>query len=278
MSVVDAIGWVAALCSALLALPQGYRIAATRSVSGVSLLAWQTMLVAGIAWCAHGLLTARAQLIWPNALLAVTSAGVLWQLWRARRLTFGWVWGLPAAATAVAFGADVVAGPVAFAAVILVPDIAGALAQLVAIRRTDDVLAVSSAGLLLNLLNQVLWLIFAIPIREISVICVTIPMSALIIGTLVALRAKRRASAAVRVVAPMTAQRQSPVGAIDLVNIRRAGLLLKVRTLRTPVRPAPDRLVPVPVWRAAPAAPADPTAPAGTTAVQRHELLAADPG
>lgn len=268
VSVVDAIGWVAALCSALLALPQGFRIAATRSVSGVSLLAWQTMLVAGIAWFAHGLLTARAQLIWPNALLAMTSAGVLWQLWRARRLTFGWVWGLPAAATAVAFGADVAGGPVAFAAVILVPDIAGALAQLVAIRRTDDVLAVSAAGLLLNLLNQVLWLIFAIPIHEVSVICVTIPMSALIIGTLVALRAKRRTSAAVQEVAPTTAQQRLPADAIDVLDIRRAGRVRQVWALLTPTRPAPNRPAPnqaVPVALSLPDLP-NPTAGAAATA------------
>lgn len=72
LSVVDVIGWAAALCSALVALAQGLRIAATRSVAGVSVLAWRAMVVVGVAWCADGLLTATAQLIWPDALLAVT--------------------------------------------------------------------------------------------------------------------------------------------------------------------------------------------------------------
>lgn len=60
MSVTDAIGWIAALSSACIALPQGLRIVATRSVAGISAVIWQMTLVGALAWCAHGLRVDRA--------------------------------------------------------------------------------------------------------------------------------------------------------------------------------------------------------------------------
>ena len=126
MSVVDMIGWVAALSSASLAVPQGARIAMTRSVAGVSTITWQTMLIAGLGWTAHGLLYGTQQIIWPNLLLGLTSAWVLWHMTVSPRLPALKTWSIPVVYAALPVTADVTLGPLAFA-VCVTASIAGAL-------------------------------------------------------------------------------------------------------------------------------------------------------
>jgi uncharacterized protein with PQ loop repeat len=192
VSVVDAVGWVAAASSASLAVPQGARIAMTRSVAGVSVIAWQTMLIAGLAWTSHGLLHGTQQIIWPNALLAVTSAWVLWQLVTAHRLPVLRTWSVPVAVSALAFCADLVLGPLAFAAIAFVPGAIGQLSQLREILRVPDPSGVSMVALLAGLLNQVLWFSYALPARELAVLSVCTPMAFIIGATIVALWWRRR--------------------------------------------------------------------------------------
>ena len=202
MSVVDAIGWIAALSSASLAVPQGVRIAATRSVAGVSTVTWQTMLIAGVAWTCHGLLTGTPQIIWPNMLLAITSGWVLGQLCRARGLPAVRTWAVPMAVAAVAFGADLALGPVAYAAVVFVPGAIGQVSQLREIRRAPDPAGVSMVGLMMNLANQLLWFGYALPAREMAVLCVCVPIGALVAASVVALQF-RRSRVEVAAVAPV---------------------------------------------------------------------------
>ena len=196
MSVVDAVGWIAALSSASLAVPQGMRIALTRSVAGVSTIAWQTMLIAGLAWTSHGLLTGTPQIIWPNALLAVTSAWVLAQLCRARRLPLLRTWSIPVAVAALAFAADLGLGPVAYAAVAFVPGAIGQISQLREILRTPDPAGVSMVGLVMSLANQLLWFGYALPAGEIAVLCVCTPIGVLVSASILALHRRRRRPAA----------------------------------------------------------------------------------
>lgn len=192
MSVVDAVGWIAAASSASLAVPQGARIAMTRSVAGVSIITWQTMLIAGIAWTSHGLLHGTQQIIWPNALLAVTSAWVLWQLVTAHRLPVLKTWSIPVAVSALAFCADLALGPFAFAVVAFVPGSIGQISQLREILRVPDPSGVSMVALLASLLNQVLWFCYALPAREMAVLSVCTPMAFLVAASIVALWWRRR--------------------------------------------------------------------------------------
>lgn len=191
VSVVDAVGWLAALCSASLALPQGLKIAVSRSVAGVSTLTWQTTLIAGLAWACHGLLTAIPQIIWPNALLLITCGWVLWQLCRARRLRTSATFAIPVGVSALAFAADLALGPVAFAAVAFVPGVVGQVSQLRAILRSADISGVSMMGLLLNMANQTLWLAYAVPAGEVAVMCVSIPIGLMIGASIVTLQYRR---------------------------------------------------------------------------------------
>lgn len=229
MSVVDAVGWIAALSSASLAVPQGARIAMTRSVAGVSTVAWQTMLIAGIAWTAHGLLHGTPQIIWPNALLAITSAWVLWQLTVARRLPILRTWSVPVAVAALAFGADVAFGPLAYAAVAFVPGAIGQFSQLRAILRVTDPSGVSMVALAANLLNQVLWFGYALPAHEVAVLAVCTPMAFLVTASIAALWVRRRGLA--------TPSRPAPVGVILGVVPQAAAAAAE---LSAPLGAAPD--------------------------------------
>lgn len=191
MSVVDAVGWMAAASSAMLAAPQGLRIASTRSVAGVSTVTWQTMLIAGLAWTAHGLLYGTQQIIWPNALLAVTSAWVLWQLIAAHRLPKLKTWSVPVLVAALAFGADLAFGPLAYAAVAFVPGAIGQIAQLRAILQVPDPSGVSMVALVASFVNQVLWFGFALPSGEKAVLAVCVPIAFLVAASIIALAVRR---------------------------------------------------------------------------------------
>jgi uncharacterized protein with PQ loop repeat len=196
VSVVDMIGWVAALSSASLAVPQGARIAMTRSVAGVSTITWQTMLIAGLGWTAHGLLYGTQQIIWPNLLLGLTSAWVLWQLTVAHRLPALKTWSIPVVYAALAVTADVTLGPLAFAVCAFVPGAIGQVSQLREILLVPDPSGVSMVALLANLLNQALWFAYALPAGEIAVTAISPPMACIVAASVGALWLRRRRLAA----------------------------------------------------------------------------------
>lgn len=198
MSVVDMVGWIAALSSASLAVPQGARIAMTRSVAGVSTITWQTMLIAGIGWTAHGLLYGTQQIIWPNMLLGITSAWVLWQLTVAHKLPVLKTWSIPVAYAALAVAADLTLGPLAFAACAFVPGAIGQFSQLREILRVPDPSGVSMVALLANLLNQVLWFTYALPAGEMAVLVISPPMAFIVGASVGALWVRRYRLAAGR--------------------------------------------------------------------------------
>ncbi len=195
MSLVDLVGWFAALCSATLALPQVVRIARTRTVAGLSQVTWQMNTAAGIAWTGHGLLVGKAQLIWPNVLLGLTSALVLWQIIAARRLPPARTWVPPLALGVASVAADLVLGPVAFAVLAFIPGALGQLTQLRDTRRATDTSGVSMGFLGMTLLTQLSWLTFAIPSGELAVLCVATPMAVLAASNVIALWRRRAVDA-----------------------------------------------------------------------------------
>lgn len=191
MTIVDLIGWAAAAVSTSIALPQGLRIASTRSVAGISTLTWQTMLIAGLAWTAHGVLYGTQQIIWPNILLAITAGWVLWQLTTARKLPVIRTWGIPIVVAALAFAADYMLGPLVYGIIMFIPGALGQSAQLREIVRANDVRGVSLISQCAGLLTHILWASFAIPSGEIAVASVAVPMALLVAATVIALLIRR---------------------------------------------------------------------------------------
>jgi uncharacterized protein with PQ loop repeat len=196
VSVVDAIGWIAALSSACIALPQGLRILATRSVAGISPLIWQMTLVGAIAWFAHGMIVGRAQIIWPNLMLAVTAAWVLAMVCRTDRLPLGRSFALPLFCAALGFGIEVALGPVAFGVAMFVPSAVGQVSQLTTIRHSVDTTGVSMAGMVVGLVCQMLWWSYALLAGDSAIIVTATPTALFIIASIAALQVKRSRTAA----------------------------------------------------------------------------------
>ncbi|WP_157695379.1 PQ-loop domain-containing transporter [Nakamurella panacisegetis] len=197
MSVIPAIGWMAALCSAVIALPQAIRFVRSRSSAGVSVLIWQTTVVGSLCWTAHGLTEGVVQIFLPNAILGVTAVAVLGQLSRMRGLAAAGVWMLPLVWTAASVTVDLAFGPFWFAAAVFIPTALGLLSQWREILRASDVGGVSVTGLAINLICQSLWLVYAIPSGEVAVISVATPVVLLIVGTLGTLLIRRREQAGI---------------------------------------------------------------------------------
>lgn len=175
----QALGWAAAGLLATLALPQVLRLLRTGTTAGVSLVAWQTSVSANLAWTGHGLLTGHPNVWVPNLVFLGLSLMILLQLRRDRAL--GWVRLLaPAFALGLATVAlDVLAGPLAFAVAAFLPSALAQLAQLRSLILAPDIRGVSWPFLGLNVLNQVLWLSWALLAREPSVVLVATALGSL---------------------------------------------------------------------------------------------------
>ncbi len=192
MSFAAALGWLAAALSGSLSIPQVFRIIRTRSVAGLNLLTWQTLLIAGVSWSAHGILVDRAQILLPNAVMMLGGAIVLAQIQKAQALPTVAVWVFPLAASASSIALDYALGPVVFAVMMVVPAVIGQLAQYREIRNARDVSGISPAMLLINPVAQALWLTYALVTWELSIICVATVLIVVMTANVAALMVRRR--------------------------------------------------------------------------------------
>src|SRR5690242_13242646 len=77
LSVAELVGWTATATLAAMGLPQLVRIARTRDVEGLSLVAWQAMLVSNVSWAAHGLHIGQMPQVAANVLSLATTVPIL---------------------------------------------------------------------------------------------------------------------------------------------------------------------------------------------------------
>ncbi len=170
MSLVDGLGWVAAFVGILLGLPQLVHLVRTRHTEGVSLLAWQTLLVLNLAWCVHGVLIGQANMIATNVFGLFTTVPILVLMSRSRGLKLFRVM-LPAViVAAVVVAADLTLGTAAFGVAVLIPGTVVNVAQSLELIRSPSVVGVSPIFLILAVVNQVLWLTWAMLVPELGTI------------------------------------------------------------------------------------------------------------
>lgn len=181
----SALGWAAAAFAAIVALPQVIRLLRTKAVGGISPGAWQIILSANLAWLAHGVYTGYPNIWVPNLIFATCSATILWQLAQhAQRRAAGLL--LPSLAVAAGtFGLELGAGALAFAVAAFLPSGLAQLAQLRALVVSPSIRGVSMAFLALNVVNQVLWVSWALLAREQSVALVGCSIGTLMLVNLV---------------------------------------------------------------------------------------------
>lgn len=160
MTAVGVLGWVAAAVGSMLAVPQLWHILSTRRTAGLSLLAWDVTVAAGVAWTVHGTRVERANLYVPNAILMCLSAAVTVLILVHRRsggAAVGSV-GLVAVVAAACIAVDVLAGAAPFGAAVVIPQLVAAASQLLDMVRSVDLAGVSETFLWFNVVVQSLWL------------------------------------------------------------------------------------------------------------------------
>lgn len=171
---IEALGWVAAVLGASVALPQVIRLFQTRTTAGLPAPAWQATLGANIAWSSHGLLTGHANIWLPNLVYLTITTVILSRMIIERRLSILNTFAPGIALGALSTGLDIWAGPVVFALVALLPSTFTQLAQFRVLVISTNVRAVSMGFLALNVLNQVLWLSWGLLAGEVSIVlCAT---------------------------------------------------------------------------------------------------------
>jgi uncharacterized protein with PQ loop repeat len=189
---IEALGWAAAVLGAGVALPQVIRLFQTRTTAGLSAPAWQATLGANIAWLAHGFLTGHANIWLPNLCYLIITVTILSRLVVDRRLSPLTTFAPGLALAAVSISLDVWAGPVVFAVAALIPSAFTQLAQFRALVISTNVAAVSMIFLLLNVINQALWLSWAVMVGETSIMLCATALGTLMLGNLIWAQLRRQ--------------------------------------------------------------------------------------
>lgn len=170
MTTVEYLGWAGTLTAILLGLPQLIRLARTRNVEGLSLPAWQAFLTVGIGWTCHGIIIGQPPQIVASALSLASTIPILYLLSRqlGRNFLVTLLPGLLFAATMV--GIDLVVGSGAYGAIAIIPAVIANAGQSIALIRAPHVSGVSVLFLVLAVINQVLWLAWAILVDDLGTI------------------------------------------------------------------------------------------------------------
>jgi len=169
---VAILGWIGAVTGALVALPQVVRILRTGATTGISPLTWRLLVGVNLAWMAHGVITHHPNIVVSNTVYALCTSTILILLWRHRgiRLWQLFVPGILLGALMVAV--DAFSGPIAFAVIAFIPAALSQIAQLRSLVVSRSVQGVSLWWLAYCVLNQTIWLTWAVLAHEISVMIV----------------------------------------------------------------------------------------------------------
>ncbi|MGB7963769.1 MAG: hypothetical protein WCF12_12560 [Propionicimonas sp.] len=162
MSTVEIVGWLGALTATLLGMPQAWRLIRTRNIEGLSLVAWQANLVINIGWTAHGIVINQWNMIIPNALAMSATLPILILMQRELGLSLFRVLLPGVLGGAAMIVVDLLAGSAAYGAVALIPALLANAGQSVALVRSPRVVGVSPGFLVTQVINQLVWLIWAV--------------------------------------------------------------------------------------------------------------------
>ena len=185
------LGWVAAIVGSAISVPQLVRLLRARTSAGLSLLMWQLMVAVGLGWTSHGIMVAKANLIVPNVLTFVSAALVVRLIVKDRGIGPLHAWTLPIVLGGALAGVDILWGAVVYGIATSVPQVIGALAQLVDVVRCPDISGVSPWFLLLNLTIQGLWVWWSLLVDEKAITVAGTSTGAVALATLLWYVARR---------------------------------------------------------------------------------------
>jgi len=166
MTETEILGWAGTVTAVVLGLPQLVRLARTRNVEGLSLPAWQAFLAVNLGWTAHGIAIGQAPQVAASALSLLSTVPILYlmsrQLKRSFLLTLAPGLGLAALMVLI----DQLFGSGAYGAVAIIPAVLANAGQSVALVRDRHVDGVSVLFLILAVVNQVIWLAWALLVPD----------------------------------------------------------------------------------------------------------------
>lgn len=159
---IDVFGWVAASIGIAANLPQLIRILRVRTSAGVSLRLWQIQAATTGSWMVHGFIVQKAQMQWPNMLMAGFGLLIVVFILRDRRQRLAPQLLLTLAMWASLVSIEVFLGAVVFGFVVSVPQVWGQAAQLREMITAPDLSGVSAGFLGIMLVVQSMWFVFGI--------------------------------------------------------------------------------------------------------------------
>jgi uncharacterized protein with PQ loop repeat len=143
VTVVEVIGWVATVSGTILGLPQVLRLVRTGRVEGLSLTAWQAMLVVNVSWTAHGISIGQVPQILTSALSLCSTVPILYLMARElqRHLLPVLLPGLLAAGALIAV--DQIFGSAAYGTMAIIPAVVSNAGQSIELVRSPHIVGVS---------------------------------------------------------------------------------------------------------------------------------------
>ncbi|MFC5379449.1 hypothetical protein [Aquipuribacter nitratireducens] len=179
MQTLDAVGWAATALGSTFAVPQLVRLVRTRRTDGLSLLAWQAMLVLNLAFSVHGARIGQAPQLVTSVLALWSSLPLVVLIARHRGLTPWRALAPPLLVACVAVAVDVTVGSAAFGVLVIGPAILANIGYSVELVRAPSVAGVSPAYLVLAVVNQALWVTWALLVPDMGTVVAATTMTAL---------------------------------------------------------------------------------------------------
>lgn len=145
----------------MLGLPQLLRLVRIRRVDGLSLTAWQAMLALNIGWAAHGIGIGQPPQVVTSALSLCSTIPILYLMARELQRSVVRVLLPGLLAAAVLVSVDQLLGTTGFGIAVLIPTLVASVGQSLELVRSEGIVGVSVAFLVLAVVNQAVWLSWA---------------------------------------------------------------------------------------------------------------------
>lgn len=166
MPLVDLIGWAATALGSVFAVPQLVTLIRTRDTAGLSLVAWQAMLVLNVAYTVHGARIGQAPQLVTSVLALCSSLPLVVLISRHRVLPVWRSLAVPLLVAAVMIAVDVTLGSGAYGLLTLAPAILANIGNSIELVRAPSLAGVSPAFLVLAVVNQAMWVTWALLVPD----------------------------------------------------------------------------------------------------------------
>ncbi|MBG6106434.1 hypothetical protein [Frigoribacterium sp. CG_9.8] len=167
-------GWLACGLSSILALPQALALRRSPTAAGVSLLPWQALLASNLAWAVYASLAGRMPIIIQSSISAVITGAVIIMICRATaRSAIIQIVITVLVASVILLTLPI---PALFGLAASIPSITGWLIQVARIRKTGRPAGLSFGGMVIYVLCQSVWLIYAVATTDLALVTAVVPL------------------------------------------------------------------------------------------------------